>query len=351
MRLCDSSRLFLLALCAALSFAATKARADRFEIIDREGFSKPMVAWRVDVPEGWTTSGRVAWTKPCSSSDHYETIFLSHSRDGRFGLRQQPGYQVFWNDVQPGYGYPPDMAQMLVAQMEASRNDLRTKLRNSNCVVGTVAGTQEILQRFLLPNRPQGARITRVMPNEMILAQYRVQFDQTLDGMTINFDAVDVELTYGSPAGPVAERATVSWYQFVQNPVDMGGMISWSQHTIVNPIQFVWAPADQAAQAHPRLMQVFASFRQGEAWGKEIEKYFERLNKQSAEDHERRRKEREAASDKNHKEFLEWLSGGGAGTPIAEVPVPEAGGDVKPDIWGDPKPDNTEGADQNDENN
>lgn len=332
---------FLFKSTAVLPFLlslAPSAQADRFEVIDHEGFGRPLVAWQVEVPQGWTTSGRVAWNKPCSSSDHYETIFLSHSPDGRFGLRQQPGYQVFWNDVQPGYGYPPDMARLLVAQMEASRNDLRTKLRNSNCIVGTVEGTDDILRRFLLPNRPSGARITAVTPNEVVLAQYRVQFGQTLDGMSIHFDAVNVDLTYPGQNGQVAERAMVSWYQFVQNPVDMGGMVSWSQHTVINPVQFVWAPADQAAQAHPRLMQIFGSIQQGAEWQEEVEKYFAKLSKQSAEDHERRRKERAAASDKSHKEFLEWLAGNGGGAPVADTPVPETGGDVKTDAWGDPLP-------------
>ena len=329
------SRMAAAALAGCL--AGAPAGAETFEIVDAEGFARPLVAWTVRVPDGWTTRGHVAWNKPCSSSDHYETPFLTHSPDGRRGARQQPGYQILVDEVRVLPGYPPDMAHLMLAQNAAAMNELRTAFRHSNCSVGRIGGTEEVLERFLLANRPADARITGIVPNEVQRAEYARTFAAAPSGIVVRYDAVEVALTYSGAAGPVAERALVSWYQFDHQPVDLGGVLTSRQHTVVEPIRFVWSPAGEAAETHPRLVAIFGTFEMGEAWRREVDAYFRRVDR----DRDAENKRRSEASDKRHEEFLDYLreGGGGGDTPkpadAAAPPKAEGVTGDKPE----PKPD------------
>jgi len=71
----------------------------REQIIDRNGFEKPMPALTTFVPVGWRAQGGVLWSlqNPCGSG--YNIDFKATSRDGRSGFHFFPMEQWQWNSL------------------------------------------------------------------------------------------------------------------------------------------------------------------------------------------------------------------------------------------------------------
>lgn len=71
----------------------------REQIIDRNGFGKPLPAIMTFVPVGWQTQGGIQWSlqNPCGSG--YNINFKATSRDGRSGYHFFPMEQWQWNSM------------------------------------------------------------------------------------------------------------------------------------------------------------------------------------------------------------------------------------------------------------
>jgi hypothetical protein len=75
-------------------------RVQRADIIDPNGFEKPMVASTVLVPAGWTTQGGIVWggQTQCGGSG-YNVDFQATSPDGRSAIHFFPMEQWQWNNT------------------------------------------------------------------------------------------------------------------------------------------------------------------------------------------------------------------------------------------------------------
>lgn len=296
---------FLLSvLIGVLSTAQTAA--GQFEIRDREGFEREMIAHVVTVPDGWQSKGRIAWSKPCSSSDLYETLFLTQSSSGAHGARIMPGYQFFQDTAQLAPGYPPDpMLNMMLAQSEAMNQSMATEFRGSNCGVGQLRGTRDILNRLVLPNRPNGASVKNAQANQAELQMMKQTFGAATYGVSVSFDSQIIDLTYQLNSVPMTERLYLSWYNFSQQPMDIGGVIVSNSHTIVEPLRFVWAPSANAAAEIPKLEAILSSIRTNPDWQRRVNKVREEIKRQGNKDRIRR----DAENDRRHTEFIETITG------------------------------------------
>lgn len=345
----------LVSLCVPIELCA-----DTFEIKDAEGFGREIVAKTVQVPKGWQTRGRIAWNKPCSGNDLFETIFLTQSPDGRAGARIMPGYQFLEDKAALAPGAIPDqMTHLILSQSEGFNREMATRFRGSNCAVGTVTDTETILKAVVLRNRPPGTRVTSVQRDKGGFEALNASFGVGMPGVRIAYDALIVEMEYARGGEPTTEWLFLSWYNFTQEPMDMGGVVASSSHTIVEPLRLAWAPTNQARDLLPKITQIFATMRNTPDWQRRIDEIYRK-------DAEARRKaqvERDAESDRRHREFIDQIilegqgSGGGTGavaggsaaTPSVGVSEPETGADEKKektdflgnpieetDFWGDP---------------
>ena len=291
----------------ALAFALclpVAVGAEPFEIKDSEGFERVMVAHVVNVPTGWNSSGRIAWNKPCSGNDLYETLFVTRSPDGQNGARIMPGYQFFMDTARIAPGYPPDPSlNMIVAQSEASLQNMASQFRGSNCAVGVMNGTQDIIDRLVLPNRPSDARILASNANQSELNLMKQTFGTALQGVRVSYDSQIIDLGYVLNAVPTTERLYVSWYTFTQEPFDMGGVVVSNSHTVVDPLRFVWSPSVNANQAIPQLEQMMGSIQTDRAWQQRVNEVRQAIQKQNEAD----RKRREAERDRRHNEFIQGI--------------------------------------------
>jgi hypothetical protein len=287
-----------------------------FEIRDDEGFGESLTALTFDLPEGWQGQGRVAWLKPCSGNELYEVLFTATSPDGQSGLRMVPSHQIVWNGVDVT-GVDPMFANLAVAQAEQALADMRAQFRDSNCHVGMVGGTDEIVRRLILPNRPAGARVLASTPNEAQKATYRQTVGTEMPGMKIDFDAVILDLAYPGPQGELRERLWLSWYRFADDPSAnrMPGMPQYRFQTVtVEPMTFVWAPAARAEADFAAAGAIIASARADPGWlsrvrAEQQRRADERRRTQAETEAARqaRLREEEAARQRQHEQFLDTI--------------------------------------------
>ncbi|MEZ5892311.1 MAG: hypothetical protein R3C58_04095 [Parvularculaceae bacterium] len=71
----------------------------RAEIIDRNGFEKPMVATTVLLPAGWTHEGGLVWKQGPACGAPYDISFRARSPDGRSGVEIIPQEQWYWTNM------------------------------------------------------------------------------------------------------------------------------------------------------------------------------------------------------------------------------------------------------------
>ena len=105
------------------------AQTRTFEVVDRQGFDKELVALSIEIPSDWKASGEVLWIKPCSGNDLYEITLTITSHDGLTGARILPGHQILWSHYQ--MSGDPGMTQLWQSQQEAHWSELscRTPFR------------------------------------------------------------------------------------------------------------------------------------------------------------------------------------------------------------------------------
>ncbi len=286
-------------------FAPALATADPFTVNDTEGFGTEMTALTMELPPGWKGQGRIAWTKPCSGNELYETILTATSPDGQSGLRIMPGHQVQWSDTTVDQTVDPSIAQMAVAQAEAARNQMRTAFQNSNCHVGRVAGTEQILKTLVLSKRPAGVRVVSMKANEPLIALYKSGFGAAQPGLIQRYDSQIIELAYTGPAGPMVERLWLTWYQFADDPqsIYMAGVPSLHfQSTTIESITFAYAPAARAADLDAAAAAL-VSVKADAGWTARVREVQERIN----EERRRAQKERSDAADRRHKDFIDMI--------------------------------------------
>ena len=309
----------LLALFWILTAGAVAAQPmERFQIMDSQGFEALMVAYEIDVPQGWTARGEIAWIKPCSGSDMFEFILHVQSPDGRSGFRIQPGHKIVWNDF-TGTGLDPMMGQMMRAQMEADRNRLRSQFQGSNCHVALVRDPAEMFRALVAAHRPAGMQVTQSAPQEALNKQYAALFSQAR-GFQVFHDARLIEMRYDLGGGPVTETVLWSWYTFQMPPQDpQFGM--FSQVTTVDALKTIRIAEERRATDDPMLKAIVTSLKPDPKWTARVAearadraRAAQRAAEQRREDNELAWQRREITrivdnfiDDLNHYEFPETI--------------------------------------------
>lgn len=305
---------FLVTLYFALIGSMAWGQATKtFSIMDNQGFSKPVVAYTIEIPQSWTGSGEILWIKPCSGDDNFELVMSLRSADGRAGYRIMPGHRIVWLETMVS-GLVPELAQMMVAQTEAELAQMRTTFRNSNCHVGKVTGTDQLLNELVLSKRPAGVKIVEKIQNEQILNGYKATFGPDQPGFRTFFDSVLLRLTYPLAGGPVEETVAFSWYAFQLEPLDPSAG-TFSQQTVVDSIKFAWRGLETGQAGEAELDAVISSLKVDPAWEKEILKFRRqqseqrmRNSNQSAAEREIQRRIDESKRDAEHRKFLDYIA-------------------------------------------
>ncbi|WP_425408704.1 hypothetical protein [Hyphococcus sp.] len=124
-------------------------RLKRVEIIDRQGFEKPMTAMTMMVPVDWTGQGGVVWgaNSGCGAGSGYTTDYTVSSPDGRSRAHLFPSYNWVWNSFSGGAG-------------------------QGNCPFLQIRTVEQYLN-YLVSQTRQGARILDYRPRADIAEGYK----------------------------------------------------------------------------------------------------------------------------------------------------------------------------------
>lgn len=286
------------------------SHADPLSVIDDEGFGAQMTAMTLDLPAGWTGSGKVIWNKPCSGNELYELSVMATSADGQSGIRMKPGHQLQWVDTTVDASVDPYLAQMALAQAASLKAQMKTQFQRSNCHFGRLDGpeaqvTQGLIRALILPDLPAGAQVTGMQPNPTMLASYKAAMLPAQAGFFSRYDAQIVDLAYAGSAGPMVERLWLTWSQFGSDPAAPGlpGFPRTDFQTLtLDTITFAFAPASR-----PQDIEAAAAAIQGAKvdarWSAELRKVQDKI----AEERRKTQKDKSDAFDRQNKAFLDTI--------------------------------------------
>ena len=279
-------------------------------VTDSEGFGAPMTAMTLDLPPGWTGSGKVIWNKPCSANDLYELSVQATAPDGQSGIRMKPGHQVQWADTTVDASVDPYVTQMALAQAAALKARMRTQFTNSNCHLGRVEGTQAqvteaLLRALILPDLPAGATVTGMRPNLPMLALYKAGTMPPQAGFFSRYDAQVIDLAYDGATGPMVERLWLTWSQYGSDasaPALPGMPQTVFQTLILDTISFAYAPASRPQDIEAGAAALLSA-KLDPHWADELRKVQARI----AEANQKAQKDRSDAFDRQNKAFLDTI--------------------------------------------
>lgn len=122
-------------------------RVKRVDIVDRNGFEKPMTAFTMMIPADWQGEGGVVWGQNagCGSSG-YNTNYSASSADGRSGVQIIPSFNWAWNN----FSGP----------------------QQGGCPFLQIGGVQQYLQYLVSQTRP-GAQIIDFRPRTDLMEPYK----------------------------------------------------------------------------------------------------------------------------------------------------------------------------------
>lgn len=76
---------------AGAQMAGAVLRVQPLQIIDRQGFEKPMLAYTMLVPAGWRTEASVRWNVQAPCARPYQPMFKAEAPDGSAAMELTPG--------------------------------------------------------------------------------------------------------------------------------------------------------------------------------------------------------------------------------------------------------------------
>lgn len=127
-------------------------RVQRVEIMDRNGFEKPMVASTVLIPAGWSHEGGIVWGggDPNCNNAGYNVVFQASSPDGLSGVQIIPQEQWQWSNMNSG--------------------------QQQGCPTRQISSVRQHIE-YIVGNGRQGARVLDYRQRPDIEKQY-AQFNQ-----------------------------------------------------------------------------------------------------------------------------------------------------------------------------
>jgi hypothetical protein len=167
--------------------AAPPLRVQRAEIMDRQGFEKPMVAFTLLVPAGWRSEGGVQWAGLDGCSPAHVVNWKASAPDGVGAMQVIPGEKWSASTLPPQQG--------------------------DRCLHSDASATRAYLEWWVRRNRP-GARVLDYRPLPELLENLKgLQLNNPELGMRSWVDAGEVLVAYDVAGRPVREAiASVSFF-------------------------------------------------------------------------------------------------------------------------------------------
>ena len=175
---------------AARPRTVTPLRVQRAEIIDRQGFEKPMVAYTMFVPAGWRSEGGVEYAQVNSCG---------------------PASRINWKAT------APDGVGAIQFIPEEKWSGASFQLPDDGCVRARISAARPYLEWWVLRNRP-GAKILDYRPRPDLAKPFEA-IVQNSEGMRSWADAGEILLGFQHGGRPVREAiSSAGFYILTQMP-------------------------------------------------------------------------------------------------------------------------------------
>jgi hypothetical protein len=152
----DLTRLIPILLLAPLAGHGAEPgylRLRRVQIIDRQGFEKPIPAMSMLVPTDWSFDGQIRYAQKIGDpSDLVRLAFRAASPDGRLAIEMFPGWSWGWAD-------DPMMRQAMQSQ-----NAMSARMGGAQSEVNPPMSARDFLGRVAVPRLRPGAKVLGIEP-------------------------------------------------------------------------------------------------------------------------------------------------------------------------------------------
>lgn len=247
----------------AANFVAGKDYTEftRARVMDKTGFSLPVEAFSLLVPNGWKYDGEVTWVPAGNTCAGNNKNFRAVSPDGKYSFELLP--HVIWS-----FNTDPMASQF--AQNSAT----------ATCGYGQPLDADNYLKQVFIPGELRGAQITDIKSNEPG-AQALLQSAENKRQELMSYGASQVVFY------PSALNAKVKWNDGSEGIVICGVIVSeitmqnmyngtFSKiYTSIAAEKVVFRyPAGESEQAANLLALIMGSVRTNTAWQKEVDAYW-----------------------------------------------------------------------------
>ncbi|NLD68554.1 MAG: hypothetical protein GX644_07030 [Limnobacter sp.] len=220
--------------------SATALRVERLEIVDRQGFEKPMVAATIMVPAGWQGSGEVLWNPGQRCGKAYAPTFRAVAPDGSSAIELSG--QETW--AATNYGMP--VGECPQVHLPGAREYLDSWVRRHRANAQLIEySPRPDKSRVLGESQSAGAGLRAWVDSGQALIGYRVDGREVFEML-----ATAVSFTHTRLAGGVGGQVLES----LQGQAL--GVLSWRTHSAPVPqrhFDLVWDTLKPASEWAARI--------------------------------------------------------------------------------------------------
>lgn len=256
--------------------AGGMVRLKQFDVVDNQGFGKPVVAMSLLAPADWRLEGGVVWNPQYRCySDLISTKARLVSPDGRYAFEFFPAYAVQWWD--------DPMSRNMQAQAVAQGGQ--------GCPVAPPFDSTQFVQQALIPGFRSGARVVDAQPNaEVARAAYEKMMSKEgavvrQNQMQVDTDAARVRIAYDSQGTPTEEWIVATTFRTVMSTFSASAAFqgqtanSAARYTYTESVFGFRAPKGELDRNERLFSTIIASMRVNPAWDHAVRQTIAQINK------------------------------------------------------------------------
>ena len=231
-----------------------------FKVIDTEGFDRPMTAFTIEIPSGWTAAAQMRWDNrngQCSVDVASANVRLT-GPDGVSQIEFLPGYMVSnYSDIFVNRGSRP----------------------GDYCVIATADTGEKLVREIALPQLRRGWTVETMTSVALPPSVKSLADAARSGGGGARVEPYAIETMLRSPDGTLVEKLAMAGVAVTQPQ-----LIEGLAPNLLNQNTQNWAVRGARAQL-PQLeataRAVMASFRPDPDWQREMSAFRERLARAS----------------------------------------------------------------------
>lgn len=244
----------------------------RARVYDKVGFSQPVEAFSLLIPDKWQFNGEILWTPPGTTCAGINSRFKAKSTDGKYSIESYPFFVWTFN------------------------TDSRFSQQNQNthstyCSYGQPLDAEHYLKQVFVPNELGNPQIVEVKPNEPGAQEIRIKGEKNRQEL-MSYGASQINMY------PSAVYAKLEWNNGDEGIVMCGvliiesiipniynGTYSKTYTSTATEKVLIKFPAGEGKKAGNMLSVIMSSIRTNTAWKNSVDNFWLAIRQQSNREH------------------------------------------------------------------